>query len=528
MDLFNQQSSSRLGMHYFPDTQHYRMYDLEKWAPEIRKMGMHWLTVIAPFERAIPAYFIEGLRESQIQPIPHFYLPTNQRISIKEIQPLFRSYARWGIQEIALFDRPNLRSNWEPDAWTQGDLVENFLDLFVPLADAAVDEGLKVIFPPLEPGGDYWDLSFLQSAMQGLARRCRPEVIQNLAIGAQASFGSHPLDWGTGGPDRWPGARPYYTPPGSEDHLGFRIFEWYSAIAQRVFGSKKQVYLLRAGGNLNTSANPASMDQEETGIIQSFLAAAEQLGFPSHQSQAGEFAPEEVAACTFWLISAESDSRCSSQAWFRPGFEPLPAVRGFYRLAARDQLMDAGDAAMSLQIAEQSPIEVSLPAAQPEIIHKIDEPEDPGQVQPKKKSAFHFFKPKNIPFVKAGKPDEAAEVQAAVSSGRAEEPTSQVPLQVLSHKDQNSIQTEKVTPISHYVLLPLYAWGAADWDLTAIEPMIQQSHPTIGFSLDEARFAQRVTIVGGEGALSNDAISMLEANGCLVERVLDDGTLVAS
>ncbi len=82
--------------------------------------------------------------------------------------------------------------------------------------------------------------------------------------------------------------------------------------------------------------------------------------------------------------------------------------------------------------------------------------------------------------------------------------------------------------ISHYVLLPVYAWGAADWDLEVIQPLLQESHPTVGFSLTEARLAARVTVVGGNGAISAEALDMLRASGCKVERVMDDGTLIAS
>jgi hypothetical protein len=83
-------------------------------------------------------------------------------------------------------------------------------------------------------------------------------------------------------------------------------------------------------------------------------------------------------------------------------------------------------------------------------------------------------------------------------------------------------------PISHYVLLPLYAWGVANWDLTLIQPIIEENHPTVGFSLAEARLAERVTVVGGEGAISPETLDMLRASGCKVERVLEDGTLVAT
>ncbi len=58
---------------------------------------------------------------------------------------------------------------------------------------------------------------------------------------------------------------------------------------------------------------------------------------------------------------------------------------------------------------------------------------------------------------------------------------------------------EKTKPhaITHYVLLPLYAWGAAEWDLQVIQPLLQEEHPTVGFSLTEARLADRVTVMGG-------------------------------
>ena len=36
-------------------------------------------------------------------------------------------------------------------------------------------------------------------------------------------------------------------------------------------------------------------------------------------------------------------------------------------------------------------------------------------------------------------------------------------------------------PINHYVLLPLYAWGAANWELSMVEALLQESHPAIGF-----------------------------------------------
>ena len=47
----------------------------------------------------------------------------------------------------------------------QQDLVERFIDRFLPLAALVVHLGMIPLFPPLQPGGDYWDLTFLKQAL---------------------------------------------------------------------------------------------------------------------------------------------------------------------------------------------------------------------------------------------------------------------------------------------------------------------------------------------------------------------------
>ena len=101
------------------------------------------------------------------------------------------------------------------------------------------------------------------------------------------------------------------------------------------------------------------------------------------------------------------------------------------------------------------------------------------------------------------------------------------PKQVEPETDPGDMQETIGKPLSHYVLLPLYAWGAGEWDLQAIQLLLKETHPTVGFSLTEARLASRVTVIGGEGAISIGAVEMLRQNGCIVERVQEDGTLVA-
>ena len=59
----------------------------------------------------------------------------------------------------------------------------------------------------------------------------------------------------------------------------------------------------------------------------------------------------------------------------------------------------------------------------------------------------------------------------------------------------------------------------AEWDLLGAFTYIDKFHPALGFSLDEAKSARFVTIVGGPGGVPQSAEESLRAAGCQVERV---------
>ncbi|HJW91752.1 MAG TPA: hypothetical protein VJ436_14025, partial [Anaerolineales bacterium] len=237
-------NNTRLGFHYFPDTAHYRESDLHAWLPELQALGASWLVLLSPSSRAIPEQFLTGLIEAGIEPILHFPFSQAAQPNPQELGVLFENYSRWGVHYVVLSDRPNNRFAWPAAAWSQHDLVERFIDRFLPTAEMALGAGLQPALPPLEPGGDYWDTAFLRAALQSLERRGKFSLLERLVLSAHASPGQQPLNWGSGGPERWPGARPYTTPPGSEDQRGFRIFDWYLAIAQAVLGKPCPILLL--------------------------------------------------------------------------------------------------------------------------------------------------------------------------------------------------------------------------------------------------------------------------------------------
>ena len=467
-------TNNRIGLHYFPDTLHYRVRDLEIWLPALSRMGMGWLTLLAPLERAIPEYFLKGLFSSGLQPVLHFQIPTQTSPSLEELRLLFSNYARWGVQYVALYDRPNSRSNWRPSAWAQMDLVERFLDQYVPLAESALDEGLTPIFPPLEPGGDYWDLSFLQSALRGLQRRGQNRLLDRLALGAYAWAGSRSLEWGAGGPERWPQVAPYSTPAGSEDQRGFRIFDWYLAISQRELGKRLPLFLLRTGSvpadHLDSTASgPDYLAHARQNLTIARLLANEPVEGCSP-------VPSEVLAANFWLLAAHEKSAFTGQSWFKTEEEKLPVVNSFYRLAAHQ--ITPGDDSQVLETSEDRDVQNS------EISDEQPNAELEGSPEPEIAVSDNIEVPQTLetdpePICEPASVETASLEQVAADSLQPEKPETQA--------------TQPANPshtISHYVLLPLYAWGAADWDLEVIQPFLQEFAPDRGLLADRSASGQ--------------------------------------
>jgi len=244
-----QYKQTRLGFHYHPDTLHYRESDLAIWLPKIRQIRASWIVLEAPKHTAIPEKFLNEFMECGIHPIIHFNFPLYNQITYEDANLLFHTYARWGIRFVVLYNQPNSRLSWSPSQWIQTDLVERFLDIFLPLADLAHQSGLIPIFPPLEPGGDYWDTAFLQDALKAIIRRNHQKLLDSLALGAYA-YATDPNrspEWGAGGPERWPEARPYSILVNQQDQIGFMIYDWYLAISKAILGKSLPIMLFGVG-----------------------------------------------------------------------------------------------------------------------------------------------------------------------------------------------------------------------------------------------------------------------------------------
>ncbi len=433
---------TRLGFHYYSDTLHYRESDLNFWLPELQSLGASWLVLQSAADRAIPETFLTGLLHAGIEPIIQFRLPLANPPDITNLTPLLQAYARWGARAVLFFDRPNARAAWSPAGWAQQDLVERFLDHFIPLAVRAHETGLTPVFPTLEPGGNFWDTAFLRAALQSLSRRKQTTLLQHIVLSAYGWTGGHSLTWGAGGPEAWSESRAYITPAGSEDQRGFHIFDWYTTVAETVLDKTPPILVLGAGipsdPQLLTPENLSTDRHSDTITSIARMARGESLVDPDDHNKTLNPLPENVLAVNYWLLADDPDSPYFTQAWYQ-GETQIPAVQ-----ALKDLQSQPFAAARELHYRSTAMY----------------------------KAAHH--------------------------------------------------------PIKHYLLLPLYEWGVADWHLEVIRPFIKHHTPTIGFSINEAAMAEKVTVIGSAQSFSEESLEQLRFSGCIVERITGDGTTIAS
>ena len=424
--------STRLGFHYFPDTVHYRESDLVQWLPEWTAMGISWLVLKAPVDRAIPEHFIHALLQAGIEPLLDFDLSLSSATTHNDLGLLFKAYARWGVRGVLLFNRPNAFQSWTQATWARQDLVESFLDRFLPVAGSAIEEGLVPILPPLEPGGRYWDTSFLQSMLISLVRRHPATLLDQLVLSAYAFNNRHDLNWGAGGAKQWPAARPYFSPPNTQDHIGFRIFDWYNSITQSVLSREFPIILLGAGAQADPmrGSQPGYTSAEHCQINLDIARLLE-----NQPVEALQAVPANVIACNYWLMTADSKDPHVSQTWYDPAGSYFGTVQALKEMNTR----------------------------------------------PQSKTAF-----------------------------------------------ETAISAHGPHPLQHYLLLPTFDWGIADWHLDVIRPFVKKYLPTIGFSLEDAGLAREVTVIGNESAFSDEQIEKLIMSGCKVRRVIGDGTSIAT
>lgn len=77
-----------------------------------------------------------------------------------------------------------------------------------------------------------------------------------------------------------------------------------------------------------------------------------------------------------------------------------------------------------------------------------------------------------------------------------------------------------VKNIRHYLLLGVGSNGAGrTYQIGDLLPYIERFQPTVGFSIEDAKYAEFVTIIGGEAAVSAATEGILRKHGCQVDRI---------
>lgn len=314
----------KIGFHYFQDLNHYQTRDLALWQPELESLQAGWLVLKASPSYAIPEEFVTGMVNSGIQPIIHFDFAVNSDVRAEDLRILLSSYAKWGVKYVIFFDKPNMKSAWVKDSWSQGDLVERFLDRYLPFVRAAEQNGLIPVFPPLQPGGDYWDLSFLKKVLDLVKQRRSLDFVSNLHIAVSSQTFNHPLSWGAGGQRNWKVPRPYSkTELGEEDHIGFNTWQWYADLVHSILNIDPKMFLFYFGSSdTRSSVLDPSVTFEE--LIDFALSPAEEAGRVADQKR-------NILGCLFWILSSNEENKEGTTAFFDVNGKPKHAAIPAYK-----------------------------------------------------------------------------------------------------------------------------------------------------------------------------------------------------
>ena len=307
-----------IGFHYYSDSFHFDRPALRWWLPELKQMGASWITLVSDFDAAIPEFFIRELIASEIEPIIRIAGPVRP-LDQGSLYALLRAYASWGVHYVHVYNEPNLASEWSLEDWIKPNLVERFMDLLGPCLDAMYQAGLNPLFTPLCPGGDYWDTTFLSSALHYMNERGLRHIHDRMAICIHNYASNRPLGWGRGGRARWSATRPYSCPPESQDQRGYYLFEWYDEIVRARLGYSLPLICGENGLVVGTCNWPDYPVIDEITHSMRTIEMARMV-------MDGEV-PDYVFNNAFWALAAANDEKYELHAWYKRDRTQLPAVR---------------------------------------------------------------------------------------------------------------------------------------------------------------------------------------------------------
>lgn len=313
LDYPRPKGDTGIGFHWFPDYRHYDRRYFEIFVPELKAMGASWLVVLSEGLNPIPDWFLRELIEQHIEPVIRIYTPFVTFIDQVGLRRVCKHYAALGVHYVHVFNEPNLKIEWAE--WNPEGLPGRFMDFLIPCLETMYSvEGIIPIFTPLSPGGDYWDTSFLKTALAVLNQRGKKHLYEKMAVGIHNYAFNKALTWGKGGKTRWPCARPYQRIPGCEDHTGFYQFDWYDEIIRQRAGRRLPLIGCENGVRLGDADYRSSPPINEA-------LHAERSAAMSEMMMKGEV-PYYFFNNAFWLLAAADDSPFVRHRWYRANGEP--------------------------------------------------------------------------------------------------------------------------------------------------------------------------------------------------------------
>jgi hypothetical protein len=410
--------TQKIGFTYFTSPKFQINRHAKHWLSFLRKIGASTVIFESDSNTAIPEdlFIISG--EQGLEPIVHLTAELPVARKFNEISFILDVYAKWGVKSIILGDQPNTKKAWPSAGWHYENLVDHFLDRFIPLANHVVKQDMLPVLSPLMPGGDYWDTAFVESILNGLRQRRMDVILEKLILSSYGFTFNKPLTWGSGGPQRWPLSKPYMSTEGQEDQLGLHNYEWIQAIGERATGKKMEVMILDAG---------------VPGMVYSKIQ------------------PEKILSAIRTIQKA-----CKG----KDSEKDIPSI-------------DFDETVHSVNFDLETFAEIYGKTLSIEKIEKI--------------------------FI-----DNTPQIE------------------------NDSKEPDSKKTISHYLLLPSHTSGVSDAVLNKVRPVIKKFHPTVGFSLQEAAHARKVSVFPDPLLFGEEAINELRSAGCTVEILPETGIDIAT
>lgn len=322
---------NRIGFHYFDDTVHFSDADLKRWVIILKKLDAHWLHIRSSTSRAIPENFIKGFRSEGIQLLVDFHLDAGNPITLSELKPLIEVYGKWGIGYASIFKHGNLKKSWTIKDWADPSIISKHADRFIEFASLFIDCGIRPVYGPLFPGGQYPDLAFFENLSKQLSEKVSHSLINELIIGVYGWDFNKSLNWGVGGQNKWPKSSLLYVTEDQQNHQGFRAFDWYSEIIKKFFLRQLPVILFEVGypGYQNQpmiEQSPNDFNKMDA-IFQ--LLRKENVFDPEHPEILLEYIPDHVLTGFFHLISSQGQQNAAYR-WFSETGDPLLPAQAFF------------------------------------------------------------------------------------------------------------------------------------------------------------------------------------------------------